>query len=396
MSNAAATIGEICNRFSSGKSIPAINIHKSGKYPVFGGNGLRGYTDTYNFEGECVIIGRQGAYCGNVRYYCGKAYMTEHAIIACVKPEHSTGYLAFKLSLMNLKQYQGQSAQPGLSVNTLAKVVIEMPEYDIQIKVFNILKSIDDKIQNNTKMIQEFELMAKTIYDYWFLQFDFPDKNGKPYKSSGGKMVWNRELKREMPDGWEVSDVEHFGSLSNGINYDKNIVGDKIYKIVNVRNISSATLLLDKSKIEDIQLSEKIADKFLLSENDILIARSGIPGAVRVLISDIKDTIYCGFIICLSLNSRFYRDYLVYMLKDYENTSATTSGGTIMQNVSQETIKGLCFPVPDERVMQLFNEKIDIIWKSMQQKMKENQELIALRDFLLPLLMNGQVGFKEE
>lgn len=313
-----------------------------------------------------------------------------------VNPQFVSYYLMLEQVKKQIVSAAVGSTMPSLNTKILENVRICLPSVKIQDSIVSLLSALDDKIENNNRMNTELEAMAKSIYNYWFLQFEFPDKNGKPYKSSGGKMVWNGELRREIPNGWEVSGVERFGILSNGINYDKNIIGDKIYKIVNVRNISSTTLLLNKSKIDDIQLLAKIADKYLLKENDILIARSGIPGAIRVFVSEVKDTIYCGFIICLSLYSRFYRDYLVYLLKDYEHTSATTSGGTIMQNVNQETLKRLCFPVPDERVVQLFNEKVDIIWESMQQRMEENQELIALRDFVLPLLMNGQVGFKEE
>lgn len=389
------TIGNICSRFSSGKNITASRIKNEGMYPVFGGNGVRGYTDTYNFAGDCAIIGRQGAYCGNVRYFSGKAYMTEHAIVACAKSEYSIGYLAYKLSLMNLSQYQGQSAQPGLSVRTLSKVSIEIPELSIQNKIFDCLKSMDDKINNNNRINEELESMAGMVYDYWFLQFEFPNEDGKPYKSSGGKMVWNEELKKEIPEGWEVKSIDDFGTLNNGINYNKNEAGDKSYKIVNVRNLSETSLLLSKTKMDDIVLTARTADNYLLKENDILIARSGIPGAVRILNNDIENTIYCGFIICLRLSSDLYRRYLVYKLKDYENTTATTSGGTIMQNVSQSTLKSIKFAVPEKRYILKFNEKIDSIWSNMQNNEKENQALVSLRNFLLPLLMNGQVGFKD-
>ena len=95
-------LGNICTRLSSGKSIPASQIFSKGLFPVYGGNGLRGYTDRSNFKGECAIIGRQGAFCGNVRLFCGEAYMTEHAVIVCANEDHSTRYLAYLLSQMNL------------------------------------------------------------------------------------------------------------------------------------------------------------------------------------------------------------------------------------------------------------------------------------------------------
>ena len=95
---------DVCSRLSSGKGIPAAQIHDEGKFPVYGGNGLRGYTDHSNFVGSCAIIGRQGAFCGNVRYFHGEAYMTEHAVVVCATPEHNTHYLAYLLSMMNLSR----------------------------------------------------------------------------------------------------------------------------------------------------------------------------------------------------------------------------------------------------------------------------------------------------
>ncbi len=159
-------IQDVCSRFSSGKSIPANEIHEDGNYPVFGGNGLRGYTDKYNFDGECVIIGRQGAYCGNVRYFSGKAYMTEHAIVACATREHDTRFLSYKFALMDLGRYAGQSAQPGLSVETLSAVEIALPPLNLQKKIAKVLSDIDAKIDNNNSICTDLEGMARAKTDF--------------------------------------------------------------------------------------------------------------------------------------------------------------------------------------------------------------------------------------
>lgn len=145
-------LGKVCSRLSSGKGIPASQVSDSEEYPVYGGNGLRGYTDHANFEGECAIIGRQGAFCGNVRFFSGKAYMTEHAVVVCANELASTRYLAYLLSTMNLGRLSGQSAQPGLSVKMLAKQEIELPVLEQQNKIVSILASFDDKIERNQKI----------------------------------------------------------------------------------------------------------------------------------------------------------------------------------------------------------------------------------------------------
>lgn len=145
-------LGEVCSRLSSGKSISAGQISSQGAYPVYGGNGLRGFTDHYNFFGDCVIIGRQGAFCGNVRYFSGEAYMTEHAVVACANENNNTRYLAYLLSLMNLGRLSGQSAQPGLSVKILAKQIIALPTLTIQNRVVSILSKLDEKIALNKQI----------------------------------------------------------------------------------------------------------------------------------------------------------------------------------------------------------------------------------------------------
>lgn len=145
-------LGHICKRLSSGKAIRSSQIKRHGLYPVFGGNGLRGYTDSYNFDGKCAIIGRQGVACGNVRYFSGKAFMTEHAIVAEPNDAHNARYLAASLSLMSLGQLSGQSAQPGLSVKLLSCQTIDMPTLETQRNIAAILNSLDHKIALNNRI----------------------------------------------------------------------------------------------------------------------------------------------------------------------------------------------------------------------------------------------------
>ena len=125
-------LGEVCSRLRSGKNLKSNLIFLEGKYPVWGGNGVRGYTNECNFSGQCCVIGRQGAYCGNVHYYEGEAYMTEHAIVAVGNEQVDTYYLACALSLMHLENLSAQSAQPGISVQTLSTQTIILPPIDEQ------------------------------------------------------------------------------------------------------------------------------------------------------------------------------------------------------------------------------------------------------------------------
>ena len=157
-------LGDVCQRLSSGKSITSKDIHEKGEFPVFGGNGLRGYSNISNFEGDCALIGRQGAQCGNVHYFVGKGYITEHAIVAVASKDNNTRYLSYVLSSMNLGRLSGQSAQPGLSVGTLAKQIISLPPKAYQERVVSIISPLEDKILINREINDNLEKQLELMY----------------------------------------------------------------------------------------------------------------------------------------------------------------------------------------------------------------------------------------
>lgn len=309
-------------------------------------------------------------------------------------PWYFAMYMQTKKFRQQINQISTGSTVFGISQPTLLGVKLLLPNIVEQRKIGALYRNIYRKIKNNISICSDLESIAKTIYNYWFLQFEFPNEDGKLYKSSGGKMVWNEELKREIPDGWLVRNISDLCALGNGINYDKKATGDKTYKIVNVRDISASSLLINKQDMNEISLPSTLANKYLVNKNDILIARSGTPGAVR-LVLDTDNVIYCGFIIHCLPNDFEHRFYLTFTLKLYEGTSATKTGGSILQNVSQDTLKSLTIPLPSKNVLSSFNAKIKPLIDKMQLCIEENNQLASLRDFLLPMLMNGQVTFKE-
>ena len=200
--------------------------------------------------------------------------------------------------------------------------------------------------------------MTKTIYDYWFVQFDFPDNCGMPYKSSGGIMVVT-DGRKTIPKDWESLSIGNICTLKNGINYEKDIEGDKVYTIVNVRDITASSLFINNSSCDRISLPSSLANKYLISNDSILIARSGTPGAVRLVEgNDDNNIVYCGFIIAATpLDSR-YRNYLAFTLKKYEGSNATQTGGSILKNVSQDTLNALTISYPPSDVIENFNSAI--------------------------------------
>ena len=199
--------------FKNGKIAPK----KLGKIPIYGGNGILGYTDQSNYE-NILIIGRVGAYCGSVHIEKGKCWVSDNAIAGVHKHIENNEYNYYLLKCISLNKKQIGSSQPLLTQGILNKIDVNIySDENIRTKIAAVLSALDAKIELNNRINAELEKMAKTLYDYWFVQFDFPDANGKPYKSSGGKMVWNEELKREIPAGWEVL------QLSNKLTFEKGI-----------------------------------------------------------------------------------------------------------------------------------------------------------------------------
>jgi len=304
-------------------------------------------------------------------------------------------FVSYYLGTTNAREWIQNHAvgatMPNLNTSIMSAAPIAHPPLPEQQKIAAVLSALDAKIELNQRINAELESIAKTLYDYWFVQFDFPNEKGKPYKSFGGKMVWNDELKREIPLGWEVGRIGEFGEFKNGINYDPSIQGDVDAKIINIRNMSSSKLFVSQHELDTITLEKKNVDKYLVTDNDILIARSGIPGATRIMFEYAENTIYCGFIIRFQVNNVNNKNYLLYFLKGMEKNSKSSSGGTIMPNINQETLKRMVVLMPNEQIISKFNSFISPIFEQINSKAKETQTLTELRDWLLPILMNGQV-----
>jgi type I restriction enzyme S subunit len=301
-------------------------------------------------------------------------------------------YLSSKSFSTFINSQCAQSVQPNINLGQVGELPIVKFPSTYQKKISSVLSTLDSKIELNNRSNLELEAMAKTLYDYWFVQFDFPDKNGKPYKTSGGIMIWNKELKREIPEGWEVKLLGDLGNFKNGVNYDPSNPGEIACPIINVRNISASSYFLKNEDLDIIYLKESDVRKYAVHEGSIIIARSGIPGATR-LISDIaKNTLYCGFAIHYELKNLKNKIPIFFYLKSIEQQIQNGSGGTILKNVNQGTLNALLFALPiDNSITMYFNELIQPIFSKINLIQLENQKLTELRDWLLPMLMNGQV-----
>ena len=256
-----------------------------------------------------------------------------------------------------------------------------IPDYDIstQQKIAAILSALDAKIEINQRINAELESMAKTLYDYWFVQFEFPNQKGKPYKSSGGKMVWNEALKREIPLGWEV------GELGNVVNvYDsKRIPLSNIQreKIQGKYPYYGATSVMDY--INDFIFD---GEYILIAEDGSVMDEKGFPFVQYIW----GKTWVNNHAHVLQPKDLSNYDFLFFLLKSISVVQIMT--GSVQKKINQENLVGVKFATPDKNTLKLFSEFTRPIRKRIINLTEESQTLTEVRDWLLPMLMNGQVG----
>ena len=277
-----------------------------------------------------------------------------------------------------------------INLSTFDDIKIELPSIADQRKISNLLTLFDDKIQTNNQINQELESMAKTLYDYWFVQFDFPDQNGKPYKSSGGKMVYHPELKREIPEGWGVEKIEDIAQTGSGgtpkstnVSYYSN--GEIPW--INSGELEQTVITSTSNFITEEGLNNSSAKLF--PSGTILVAMYGATaGKVSFLTFEASTN---QAICAITLTDIRMRYYLKNVIEDLYQYLVKLSTGSARDNLSQDMIKNIKVVIPSNDILDRFYDFSNNIIKEITKKQQENEQLTQLRDWLLPMLMNGQV-----
>lgn len=371
-------LGLLCKRFSSGKGISADLINETGKYPVIGGNGLRGYTDTYNFDGECAVIGRQGAYCGNVQFFSGKGYMTEHAVVTQPNSANNAKYLTYKLSGLSLGRFSGQAAQPGLSVTKLARLRIEMPPKWYQDRVAGILSAYDNLIEVNNKRVKVLELMAENLYKEWFVRFRFPGHEKADFENG-------------IPKGWRRGRISEFYTTSSGGTPSREL--DEYYvdgtiPWIKTGELQDCLLIDTEERITEVAVKKSSAKFF--PKDSVLMAMYGVN--IGMLAYSTMDAT-CNQACCVfrDKGNISTKHYLFQCLKSIRDYLLLISFGAAQQNLSQDLIKRVRIVMPDEETVIRFEQKIEPLYNEIKHLLKANACLIRQRDLLLPRLMSGKI-----
>ena len=280
----------------------------------------------------------------------------------------------------------GSGQRYTLSIETLNTIPIYLPSLEEQERIGNIFSSIDRKIELNRQINDYLEAMARQLYDYWFVQFDFPDKNGKPFKSSGGEMVWNEKLKREIPVGWKDGQLIDISSITMGQSPDGcsyNETGDGILFYQGSTDFGI--------RFPSVRQYTNSPTRFA-KKGDILMSVRAPVGAVNIANNDC-----CIGRGLAALNSKIGSlTHLYFIIRDlktaFDNKNAV---GTTFGSITKDELYSLPVVIPSTNVIERFENMCSPVFERQMIIGKEIDDLISQREELLPLLMNGQVSVKQ-
>ena len=349
-------------------------------------------------SGKATQFRQEDVLLSNIRPYFRKTWYASFdggcsADVLCIRADKAQchpHYLYYQLASDNfvkdyLKSCKGAKMPRG-DENRLLDYEIALPPIPEQLRIASILGSLDEKIEINRKKIEKLEALARMIYEHWFVQFDFPDANGKPYKSSGGAMIWNEELKQEVPDGWGVDNLYHIAEYINGCACQKYYAEDRddALPVVKIKEMHEGF----SSETEYVKSS--VPEKYKITAGDILFSWSA---SLEVMTWTGTDSCLNQHIFHVVPHNGFSPLYVLQQLQIYirkfilfANARKTTMGHITADHIEQSRIV-----VPPNCLVCEFSEKFEALYAEQIILQKEIQKLMSIRDWLLPMLMNGQV-----
>jgi type I restriction enzyme S subunit len=389
-----------------------------GDVPVYGSGGLMTFVNESLYRGESILLPRKGT-LSNIQYV-NESFWTVDTIYFTIvdKSKVEPYYLYCYLTLLDLSHLNTGTGVPSMTYHAYYDVPVNLPNFVIQKQVAKVLSDLDAKIELNNKINQELEALAKTLYDYWFVQFDFPfdfaqgkpDAHGKPYKSSGGMMVYNEELKREIPEGWRSNTIADWIANDKSGDWGKEKEEGNYTERVSCIRGADLNGLNGKGDVKAPMryILEKNTHKLLVVGDLIVEISGGSPtqstGRMAFMTKETLER-FDNPLICSnfckavtlkdehSLYNFVYEWNRIYEADVLFGWEGKTSG--IKNFLFESFVTNYNVVKPSNEVMQLFYLKAKPIHAQIQKNLKQNQKLSELRDWLLPMLMNGQVTVGE-
>ena len=363
---------------------------QGGKVAVVGSNGIIGYHNSERGNSPCITVGRSGS-VGKVHYYEQPTWAHNTALFIKDFKGNNPKYLYYLLKNLHLDNTfeKGSSVIPSLDRNLVHSLVVPFhKDINDQRKIVTVLSAIDRKIELNRQINDNLEAMAKQLYDYWFVQFDFPNKEGKPYKSSGGAMVWNEKLKREIPEGWYAENICKIANILSGGTPSKAV--DEYWNNGTIPFFGPTDC---NGSVFQIKTADHITQKglehcasSLFEEGIVIITARGSIGKLIIV-----GTPMAMNQSCYALQSKEGEyEYLYFLTTQLIDCLKAKGSGSVFKSIIASDIEHSTLCVATENVVSDFCKKVKPLFEKLKANTIEIAELTKQRDELLPLLMNGQ------
>jgi len=382
-----------------GKSLPARKRRK-GKIPVYGSNGITGYHDEALVSGPGIIVGRKGS-VGEVKYSKTDFYPIDTTYYVTLKKKNDLVFWYYFLKTLNLTQMNTHSAVPGLNRELVYSLSIKKPSLLEQMKIGCILKTLDNKIDNNRCINNVLEEFGAAIFKRWFVDFEFPNKDGEPYRSSGGEM--KKTENGSIPINWDIKNMKEVVDLQRGLSYKGKYLSDDGVPMINLGCIDPKGGI----KREGIKYYiGEYKERHLVEHGDIVITNTdmtqkrellGRPAIIPEYI-DAERIIISHHIYAIKNKSNIPNWYLYYILqqRDFQDRAAGFATGTTVLALPRDAIFKYPLVIPSKEIINSFNRLIKKNIKMNYLLVEENDNLKNLRDTLLPRLMSGETRVQVE
>ena len=364
----------------------------NGKYPVLGSGGIMRYVDRFLYNKPSVLLPRKGT-LDNIQY-CDVPFWTVDTLYYTeVNTNLANPYYLYRyLSLLDLSNLDSGTGVPSMTFDNYYGLKIFLPNIEKQTKIAQILQTLDKKITINRQINQNLEAMAKQFYDYWFVQFDFPNEEGKPYKSSGGKMVWNEKLKRNIPVGWHCGNLFEIAVFTNGLACQKFRPKDdeESLPVIKIREMH------DGISDDTEEVTSNIPESVKVYNGDVLFSWSA---SLEVMLWAYGLGGLNQHIFKVTSANDFPKSFYYFQLLDYIDVfkKVAEARKTTMGHITQDHLQQSTIAIPDNKDIAVrFEELISPIFEQVVKLHEEISYLIKQRDELLPLLMNGQVSVNSD
>jgi type I restriction enzyme S subunit len=370
--------------FKNGKSAP----ERKDDYPyeVYGSNGIIGKSKDYNSDEETIIVGRVGSYCGSVYLSLNKCWVTDNAIIGRAKQGNDPTFLYYLLKHLQLNTHRGGSGQPLLNQEILNSLIALIPPFEIQQEIGKLLFALDSKIELNQQVNRTLEAIGQALFKHWFTDFEFPDKDGKPYKSSSGEMV-DSEL-GEIPKGWNVGKLGDVVSIN-----ERSISKNYPHEVVQYIDISSVTEgRLDGVSLHELKHAPSRAKRLVQSGDTIWsCVRPNRKSYLYIHQPPDNLVVSTGFVVLTPKKippSYLYSWVTTDQFVDYLSMNAD---GSAYPAVRPEHFNMATIVIPSESILSDFENVAAGLRKRFCENEKESRILGTIRDSLLPKLLSGRI-----